>query len=1006
MAGKKYQFSKNFPENPISKAWDNEELVHCLAYGEGKWLLVTDPESSYSGQRWSTRSDFPKDAISAGWNDGLDISWIGYGEGVWYVVMSGSTGAEEQRWITNGNFPADEIKEAIKSGESIIRLVYGNDRWAAVFGKMKEYGSQIFGLYSDFPAKTINDYWAKGYFITSLSPANGKWGLVMTKNAPFENQFYVSNKQFPEEDVKSKLNEGYEITDISYGNGIWLVVMSVPFEQPADNKEEEFTFDPEQSEITQEAAPAKELNISPKAMRYYQTGMEYFDRKEYQKAIDYFEDALKLSPEFPSALNSIGAAWSWLGDMEKALKYYQESFQLDASNPVVFSNLVYSLNDMDKKEELFKIAMECPSSVLKEVDDATPLYQAGRVLLEKGKNEKAKVYFKLALKLEPDEKLFKEALEEAEAEPKKTSEPSATPSKSEPAKSLDELLAEVNKLVGLNNIKTDIDNLMKFIRIEKMRKERGLSSNPISLHSVFQGPPGTGKTTVARLLGKIYQSMGLLKSGHVVEVDRSGLVAEYIGQTALKTNKIIDSALDGILFIDEAYALIPEGGKGNDFGQEAVDTILKRMEDSRDRLIVIVAGYPSEMNRFILSNPGLQHRFNRYFTFNDYQPEELLEIFRRIAESANFKIAPDAMEKVSKYLNYVYQSRTDTFGNARLVRNLFEEVVQLQSARLAEMEHISDEDLCTITLEDINRAVADEYKEEITESLDEIMAELNGLIGLDNIKNDVEQLLNYIRVEKMRAEQGLTTQSLSLHAVFQGPPGTGKTTVARLMGRIYKSLGLLPKGHVVEVSRNDLVGEYIGHTGPKTDQVIDSAMHGILFIDEAYSLNPGGQGNDFGREAIETLLKRMEDDRDKFVVILAGYPDEMKDLIETNPGLKSRFNRYFNFVDYKPDELMDIFEGFLKKRSMKLDPAAEKRLIGHFIDVWESRDKHFGNGRFARNLFEKIIQAQSDRVAKMTQILPEDLCLINMEDVECVISTVQPDQPKQRPTIGFKPPEG
>nr|HQG67813.1 AAA family ATPase [Paludibacteraceae bacterium] len=210
----------------------------------------------------------------------------------------------------------------------------------------------------------------------------------------------------------------------------------------------------------------------------------------------------------------------------------------------------------------------------------------------------------------------------------------------------------------------------------------------------------------------------------------------------------------------------------------------------------------------------------------------------------------------------------------------------------------------------------------------------------------------------------------------------------------------------VEVSRNDLVGEYIGHTGPKTDQVIDSAMHGILFVDEAYSLNPGGQGNDFGREAIETLLKRMEDDRDKFVVILAGYPDEMKDLIETNPGLKSRFNRYFNFVDYKPDELMDIFEGFLKKRSMQLEPAAEKRLIGHFIDAWESRDKHFGNGRFARNLFEKIMQAQSDRVAKMNEISPEVLCLITAEDVESVISTVQPDQPKQRPTIGFKPPEG
>lgn len=1004
MAGKNFQFSKAFPEDPISKAWDKEELIHSLAYGEGKWVLITDASSPYTGQRWSTRTEFPKDAISTGWNDGFDISWIGFGEGVWFVVMSGNTGIEEQRWITNSDFPSDEIKEAIKAGESVLQLVYGNDRWAAVFGKTEHYGQQIFGLYSDFPAKTIKDYWSKGYYITSLSPSKGKWGLVMTKDAPFENQFYVSDKKFPEAEIKSKMAEGYEITDISFGNGIWLVVMSVLTESQTNKEEEGFTYDPDEAEPSQ-AAPQKEIEINPKAMRYFQTGMEYFNRKDYQKAITYFEDALKITPEFPSALNGIGAAWSWMGDMDKALKYYEDSYRLDHSNPIIFSNLVYTLNDMGKTDEIYQAALECPLSTAKEVEDAMPLYHAGKALLEKGKGKKALEFFKLAAKLEPDEALYKDAIAEAEANPEDKPKPSSSPtSQPENDKSIDELLGEVNKLVGLNNIKMDIDNLMKYIRIEKMRKERGMNPNPISLHSVFQGPPGTGKTTVARLLGKIYKSMGLLTSGHLIEVDRSGLVGEYIGQTAVKTNKVIDSALDGILFIDEAYALIPEGGKGNDFGQEAVDTILKRMEDLRDRLVIIVAGYPNEMNRFIQSNPGLQHRFNRYFTFNDYSPDELLEIFRRIAESAHFVVAPEAMEKVSKYLNYVYQSRTDTFGNARLVRNLFEEVVQLQSARLAEMEQITDQDLCTITLEDINKAIADEYQEEIPESLDEIMAELNKLVGLDNIKKDVEQLLNYIRVEKLRSEQGMTTQSLSLHAVFQGPPGTGKTTVARLIGRIYKSLGLLPKGHVVEVSRNDLVGEYIGHTGPKTERVIDSAMHGILFIDEAYALNPkGGQGNDFGREAIETILKRMEDDRDKFVVILAGYPDEMRDLIETNPGLKSRFNRYFNFVDYKPDELMDIFEGFVKKRAMTLESSAEQRLIGHFIDVWEARDKHFGNGRFARNLFEKVIQAQSDRVAKMAEISPDDLRLIRLEDVESVISIVKPDQPKERNTIGFKP---
>ncbi len=999
MAGKKIKLSKDFPEDAISKAWDDEELVHMLAYGAGQWAMVTDSESAYSGQRWSTRGDFPKDAIQDGWTEGFDVTNIGYGDGVWFVVMSGESGIEGQRWITSGDFPTKEIKAALKAGEFVTDLVFGNDRWVALLGKAEGYDEQIFGLYSEVPAKTIKEYWDKGYYITSISPAKGKWGLVMTKEGHFTNQSYVWNSVFPEQEIIAKWNDGYEITQLCYGNGVWMVVMSV---LSGNHQESDFTYtgDEAPEETVTSAALASE--VSQKAIRYYQTGMEYFNRKDYKKAVDYFTDALSDSPDYPAALNAMGAAWSWLGNMEKAATYYRKSFDLDKSSPVNFSNLVYALKDLNRNSELVEVSLACPSATFEKVEEAMAMYYAGMALQEAEHRKKALAFYKVAARLNPGEELYKDAileLSKAPTAPVSTNVPSA----SDPEKVLPitELIDELHQLVGLDNIKSDIDGLMKYIRIEKLRRDRGMSANPVSLHSVFLGPPGTGKTTVARLLGKIYKSLGLLSKGHLVEVDRSALVAEYIGQTAIKTNKVIDSALDGILFIDEAYSL-NASGSGGDFGREAIDTLLKRMEDHRDRLIVIVAGYTDEMNSFILSNPGLQSRFTRYFNFNDYKPDELLEIFRRIATGARFIIDGEASGKLGKFFEYAYQTRARNFGNARMVRNLFEEVVQYQSSRLAEMEHITDQELTTIQLPDIEQSIKDEYVEEVTESIDDILGELTALVGLENIKKDIQKLISFIKVEKLRREQGMLTQPMSLHSVFLGSPGTGKTTVARFIGRIYKALGLLPKGHLVEVSRADLVGEYIGHTAPKTEKVVDTAMHGVLFIDEAYSLNPADSGRDFGREALEVILKRMEDDRDKFVVILAGYTHEMKDLLESNPGLKSRFNRQFEFPDYRPEELFAVFEGLCTKRSMKLHPDAESTLIGFFIDAFEKRDRHFGNARFVRNLFEKMLQMQSMRIATQNEINPADLQIFTPDDIGSVIGQANPNEPNERKRIGFK----
>ena len=261
-------------------------------------------------------------------------------------------------------------------------------------------------------------------------------------------------------------------------------------------------------------------------------------------------------------------------------------------------------------------------------------------------------------------------------------------------------IAELGELVGLQQAKKEVSSLINLLKLQKLRKEKGMPELPISRHLVFSGNPGTGKTTVARLLAQIYHELGILSKGQLIEVDRSGLVAGYIGQTSLKTQEVLQSALGGILFIDEAYTLAkPE--TPNDFGQEAIDTILKAMEDHRDDLVVIVAGYPDLMERFVNSNPGLKSRFNKYIYFEDYTPKELLEIFDSMCKKSGLTATQDARDLVLKHFEKEYANRDETFANGREVRNFFEKAVVNQANRLALESNINDEDVSTLTTEDV-----------------------------------------------------------------------------------------------------------------------------------------------------------------------------------------------------------------------------------------------------------------------------------------------------------------
>lgn len=265
---------------------------------------------------------------------------------------------------------------------------------------------------------------------------------------------------------------------------------------------------------------------------------------------------------------------------------------------------------------------------------------------------------------------------------------------------LEDVMKELNELVGLKNIKKDISDLINFLKIQKLRETEGLKPIERALHSVFMGPPGTGKTTIARLLGRIFKHLGYISGGHLVETDRAGLVAGFVGQTALKVDEVVKAALNGVLFIDEAYSLAKDEF-GRDFGHEAIEALLKRMEDHRDDLVVIAAGYPDEMKIFIQSNPGLQSRFNRYFNFDHYTAAEMMEIFKLYAKKADFVITQDAEEKLSFIFDGLYENRNPSFGNARVVRNLFEQIIANQANRLVAITPITKELLISLEEPDI-----------------------------------------------------------------------------------------------------------------------------------------------------------------------------------------------------------------------------------------------------------------------------------------------------------------
>ena len=540
-------------------------------------------------------------------------------------------------------------------------------------------------------------------------------------------------------------------------------------------------------------------------------------------------------------------------------------------------------------------------------------------------------------------------------------------------------LDELSKLIGLDTVKTEIATLVSRLQVEAARRERGLPVAPISLHMVFAGPPGTGKTVVARLYGAILRDLGVLEKGHLVETDRAGLVGGYVGHTALKTKEKIAEAMDGVLFVDEAYALASRAETGHDFGREAIDTLLKEMEDKRDRLVVIVAGYPDLMGRFLASNPGLPSRFTKTLKFASYAPGDLVTITHAMAEREGFRISRDA-DKVLQNI-FTRALTSSDFANARTARTLVERVREAQAARLAPLMGDPGVDLNELTLADIQAATGTVT---VAATGDSALDELSRMIGLDTVKTEIATLVSRLQVEAARRERGLPVAPISLHMVFAGPPGTGKTVVARLYGAILRDLGVLEKGHLVETDRAGLVGGYVGHTALKTKEKIAEAMDGVLFVDEAYALASRAEtGHDFGREAIDTLLKEMEDKRDRLVVIVAGYPDLMGRFLASNPGLPSRFTKTILFPNYSVDSLVTIFHYLAERDGLRASRDADALLENYLERALKASG--FANGRTARTLLERAREAQASRVAPLIGSADVDLDELTPSDIQAAI---------------------
>ena len=547
-------------------------------------------------------------------------------------------------------------------------------------------------------------------------------------------------------------------------------------------------------------------------------------------------------------------------------------------------------------------------------------------------------------------------------------------------KTEEQIFRELDGYIGLQSVKDEIRAIVSNVN---KRKEKGAKEKLLKDHYLFTGNPGTGKTTFARKFGEILNAIGALPTGQFVEISGKDLIGQFVGDSEANVKNYVNKAMGGVLFIDEAYALMGNNGSTGGFGLDAVNTLLPLLENRKGEFVCIMAGYTKEMGEFIRMNPGLPSRCNVTIEFPDYTARELEQLFRKmlvsnVDDAGVFTLDAKAEEMLPKVFDRMYLKRSDTFGNAREVRNLFDAAIKRHS------KHGANDQILTYI--DI---VGEDNAKEI--SVEDVMKELDGFVGMKSVKDAIRRIAQEIAVQKQLIEMGEAQEGLTKYNfILTGNPGTGKSTVARIFGKIFKALGVTSTDKVTEKVPKDIIGLYLNESDKLMDAAITEAMGGVLFLDEAYDLEPmdeaGRSTSSEGKKAVQTLMTRMENEAGKFVVVCAGYPKEMAAFMNSNPGLKRRFSHTIHIDDYTAEELFEIYERAAKAKKYNFtlaDDTVRMKALNMFRNMVAMKDDKFGNAGEAMKKVAETKTNINNRISSLPfdQWTPEVLHTAFLEDI-------------------------